>query len=43
LLRFNLARAYRSQNDLDQARLQLEAAIKIRPDFILARNLLGRI
>src|SRR6202030_2455386 len=43
LLRFNLARAYVAKNDLEQARLQLEAAIKIRPDFVVARDLLARI
>ena len=43
LLRYNLARAYVAKNDLEQARLQLEASIKIRPDFVLARDLLARI
>ena len=43
LLRFNLARAYLAKNDPEQARLQLEAAIKIRPVFSVARDLLGRI
>ncbi len=43
LLRFNLARAYLAKNDPEQARLQLEAAIKIRPDFLVARNMLARI
>ncbi|HEV2199391.1 MAG TPA: tetratricopeptide repeat protein [Bryobacteraceae bacterium] len=43
LLHYNLARAYVAQGDAEQARLQLEAAIKIRPDFIVARDLLARI
>ena len=33
LLRYNLARAHLAKGDLEQARMQLEAAIKIRPDF----------
>ncbi len=33
LLRFNLARAMVAKGDLDAARLQLEEAIKLRPDF----------
>lgn len=43
LLRFNLARALLAQGDIEQGRLQLEAAIKIRPDFIAARELLSKI
>ena len=43
LLRFNLARAYLAQGDMEQARMQLEAAIKIRTDFILARELLAAV
>jgi tetratricopeptide (TPR) repeat protein len=43
LLRFNLARALLAKNEPDQARLQLEEAIKIRTDFIVARELLAKI
>lgn len=43
LLRFNLARALIAKGEVDQARLQLEEAIKIRPDFVIAREVLARI
>jgi tetratricopeptide (TPR) repeat protein len=43
LLRFNLARALAAKNDLEQARLQLEEAVKLRPDFVAARELLGQV
>jgi tetratricopeptide (TPR) repeat protein len=43
LYRFNLARAMVAKGELDPARLQLEEAIKIRPDFLSARELLARI
>lgn len=45
LYRFNYARALiaKSPPDVEAARLQLEAAIKIRPDFLAARQLLARI
>ncbi len=43
LLRFNLARALVAKGDIESARVQLDNAIKIRPDFIAARELLGRI
>jgi tetratricopeptide (TPR) repeat protein len=43
LLRFNLARALLAQGEIEPARLQLEAAIKLRPDFIIARELLAKI
>lgn len=43
LLRYNLARALVAKGDVEAARIQLEDAIKVRPDFIAARELLGRI
>ncbi len=43
LLRLNLARALLARGDLDQARLQLEEAVKLRPDFLGARELLARV
>jgi tetratricopeptide (TPR) repeat protein len=43
ILRFNLARALIAKGDLEQARLQLEDAIRLRPDFVAARELLARV
>jgi len=43
MLRYNLARALLAKSELDAARLQLEEAIKLRTDFIAARELLARI
>jgi predicted Zn-dependent protease len=43
LLHFNLARALAAKGQLDAARLQLEEAVKLRPDFIAAREMLARI
>jgi len=43
LLRFNLARALVAKGDVDAARLQLEEAIKLRPDFVVAREWLVRV
>lgn len=43
LLRFNLARALLASNNVEQARLQLEEAVKLRPDFLPARELLARV
>jgi tetratricopeptide (TPR) repeat protein len=43
LLRFNLARALLAKNQVEAARLQLLEAIKLRPDFLTARQLLTRI
>ena len=43
LLRFNLARAMVAKGDLEAARLQLEEAIKLRTDFVAAREMLARI
>ncbi|MEO8098999.1 MAG: tetratricopeptide repeat protein [Acidobacteriota bacterium] len=43
LLRYNLARALLAKGEIDPARLQLEAAVKLRGDFLQARELLARI
>lgn len=45
LYRFNYARALiaKTPPDVEAARLQLEEAIKIRPDFLAARQLLAKI
>jgi len=43
LLRLNYARALLAKNQIEPARLQLEDAIKTRPDFVAARELLARI
>lgn len=43
LLRFNYARALLAKNQVEPARLQLEDAIKTRPDFVQARELLARV
>ena len=43
LVRFNYARALLAQNKLEPARLQLEDAIKTRPDFVAAREVLARL
>ena len=43
LLRFNYARALLAQGQVEPARLQLEDAIKSRPDFVAARELLARV
>ncbi len=43
LIRFNLARALMAKGDVEGARQQLEEAIKLRPDFVVARELLGKI
>ncbi|MEP7354817.1 MAG: tetratricopeptide repeat protein, partial [Acidobacteriota bacterium] len=46
LLRFRLAQALMAKGgpvESEQARLQLETAIKLRPDFILAQELLGKL
>ncbi len=40
LLRFNLARALGAKGEIEQARIQLEEAIKLRPDFLAAREML---
>ena len=43
LLRFNLARALLAKGEVDAARIQLEEAVKIRADFLVAREVLARI
>lgn len=43
VLRYNLARALRAKGDLEAAILQLQAAIKLRPDFMRARDLLATL
>jgi len=43
LLRLNYARALLAKNQIEPARLQLEDAIKTRPDFVAARELLARV
>ena len=43
ILRFELGRALASRGDLEPAQLQFEEAVKIRPDYIQARELLARI
>jgi predicted Zn-dependent protease len=43
VLRFNYARALRAKGDTQGAVLQLEAAIKIRPDYMNARELLATL
>ncbi len=43
LLHYNLARALAAKGQFDAARLQLEEAVKLRPDFVVAREMLGRL
>lgn len=43
LYHFNLARALVAKGEIEPARLQLEEAIKIRSDFIVARIMLAKI
>ncbi len=43
LLQFNLARALIAKGDVEATRLHLEQAVKIRADFIAAREILARI
>lgn len=43
LLRYNLAKALIAEDQKDQAQIQLEEAIRLRPDFIPARELLSRL
>jgi len=43
LYHFNLARALLAKGEVEPARLQLEEAIKLRTDFVAAREMLARI
>lgn len=43
LLHFNLARGLLAKGELEQARIQLDETVKLRPDFLAARELLTRI
>jgi tetratricopeptide (TPR) repeat protein len=43
LYHFNLARAMLAKGEVEPARIQLEEAIKLRSDFVLARELLARV
>jgi tetratricopeptide (TPR) repeat protein len=43
LLRYNLARALLAKGEVDQSKAELEEAIKIRRDFIAAREALARL
>lgn len=43
MLHFNLGRGLLAKGEVDQARIQLEEATKLRPDFVGARELLTRI
>ena len=43
LLHFNLARGLLAKNEVEQARIQLDETVKLRPDFIAARELLTQI
>jgi tetratricopeptide (TPR) repeat protein len=43
VLRFNLGRAYLAKGDLDQAKIQFQDAIKVRPDYLPARLALGQL
>jgi tetratricopeptide (TPR) repeat protein len=43
VLRLNLAKAHLAKGDTDQARVQLTEALKIRPDFTLAKIALSQI
>jgi tetratricopeptide (TPR) repeat protein len=43
VLRFNLARALHAKNEDEQAILQLEKAIQLRPDYMKARDLVANL
>lgn len=43
VLRYNLGRALLAKGDADQARVQFEEAIKIRPDYVLPRLALAQL
>lgn len=43
LLHFNLGRALLAKGEVEQGRIQLEETLKLRPDFVAARELLAKI
>lgn len=43
VLRFNLGRAYLAKRDLEQAKLQFQQAITLRPDYLPARIALAQL
>jgi tetratricopeptide (TPR) repeat protein len=43
LLHFNLGRGLLARGDMEQGRLQLEETLKLRPDFLAARELLAKV
>jgi len=43
VVRYDLGRAYLAKGDLEQARLQFQDAVKVRPDFLPARIALARL
>ncbi|MDX2267989.1 MAG: tetratricopeptide repeat protein [Bryobacter sp.] len=43
VLRLNLAKAHLAKGDMDQARIQLQEALKIRPDYTMAKIALSQI
>lgn len=43
LLHFNLGRGLLAKGELEQARIQFDETVKLRPDFLAARELLTRI
>ncbi|MEI9811891.1 MAG: tetratricopeptide repeat protein [Acidobacteriota bacterium] len=43
ILHYNLARGLLAKNEIEPARIQLEETVKLRPDFVAAREILARI
>jgi tetratricopeptide (TPR) repeat protein len=43
LLHFNLGRGLLARGDIEQGRLQMEETLKLRPDFLAARELLAKV
>mgnify|MGYP003341826479 FL=1 len=43
LLHFNLGRGLLAKGDVEQGRLQMEETLKLRPDFVAARELLAKV